>query len=216
MATNELLDDVQSAVSDFELNDAAVTRSNVDLDPTKEQSPDNEAEATIDDSDSCCDIYAVRPLHQLSTDELAHLADEIDELIEKRAYVDAVKLLCEQSGMSKRRAHGLVTALSAQPDIDLVELIARDEAPAEGPSPQLMTEITELMDAGRKLEAIAHYSERMDVGLKEAKAFIEALDDVTDFECEVAERNAMLPLIVAAGAVILVVTGAMAMMWALM
>jgi ribosomal protein L7/L12 len=135
--------------------------------------------------------------------EVSRLHDELRGLIERGEKDGAVGRLADVAGISRLRAAGLVTALTAHPDLDLPDLLNRESRPQSTPSEVLIEEITQLMDVGKKLEAIAHYSERMNVGLKEAKLFIEALDDVTDFECEVAQQVPTGPLLVAMGAAVL-------------
>lgn len=221
MAPNDLLDldSVDADDVDYNLDDSAVIPIDASADSGELTAASLPHPALVGPvigaaNDSSADFFAIRPSLALSQEDLTRLADDVDGLIESRAFVDAMDLLVTRAGVTRRRAHGLVTALAAQPDVDLLDLLAHDEAPTEGPSPRLMPEIHELMDAGRKLEAIAHYSERMDIGLKEAKAFIEALDDVTDFECEVAHRQMLTPIVAVLGLVAVVIVGGVAAMWA--
>ena len=221
MAPNDLLDldSIDADDVDYNLDDSAVIPIDAPSDSGELTSaalphPALGGPAIEPANDSSADFFAIRPSRALSQEELARLADEVDGLIESRAFVDAMDLLVARAGVTRRRAHGLVTALAAQPDVDLMDLLAHDEAPTDGPSPPLMSEIHELMDAGKKMEAITHYSERMDVSLKEAKAFIEALDDVTDFECEVAHRQMLTPIVAVLGLVVVVIVGGVAAMWA--
>jgi ribosomal protein L7/L12 len=139
----------------------------------------------------------------LTRHELVRLHAELLDLTEQDETEAAVDRLADAAGISRLRSAGLVTALRAHPDLDLPELLARETRPHATPSDVLMEEITLLMDVGKKLEAIAHYSERMNVDLKEAQTFIEALDEVTDFECEVAQQVPTGPLLVALGAGVL-------------
>ncbi len=221
MAPQNLLDreSIDVADVDYDLDDSAVipiesSDESDELTAVSLPHPALVGPAIERAEDRSSDYFAIPRSQALSPDELVELADEVDGLIVSRAFVDAMDLLVSRGGVTRRRAHGLVTALAAQPDVDLVHLLARDDAPAGGPSSQLMSEIHELMDAGKKLEAIAHYSERMDVGLKEAKAFIEALDDVTDFECELATQQSLVPVLLVLGTVVLAVVGGIAAMWA--
>ena len=99
---------------------------------------------------------------------LQKLLDDINAQIAAGRMIDAIKLYREATGA------GLAEAKEA------VELIAAGRPPRSGAAPTLATdalqEVSALVKAGRKLEAIKRYRQEAGVDLKGAKDAVDALE----------------------------------------
>ena len=99
------------------------------------------------------------------------LEQQIRSLLEKGYKIDAIKRYREQTGAGIREAKDAVEAIEQGRPFDL---------PGQ-PNQDFESELTELLQAGRKIEAIQLFRERTGVGLKQAKDTVEAIQEGRPF-----------------------------------
>lgn len=104
-----------------------------------------------------------RPLSTLPTHDQESLRHEVAELLQNQGKIDAIKRFREYTGAGLKEAKDAVEAIEQGRSFALLGKLDQG----------LESELTELLQAGRKIEAIKRFREQTGAGLKEAKDAVE-------------------------------------------
>jgi ribosomal protein L7/L12/DNA-binding beta-propeller fold protein YncE len=109
--------------------------------------------------------------------EIGPRIQEIIELVHEGEKIDAIKLFRETFGTGLKESKDAVEALERGENIDLTSFSVQSRTGAVQADPvDMAMRIRELLDAGKKIEAIKVYREAAGAGLKESKDVVEAFE----------------------------------------
>ncbi|HEX8702661.1 MAG TPA: ribosomal protein L7/L12 [Myxococcaceae bacterium] len=128
------------------------------------------------DANAYVDAFQAVELGKLSFGEAltVETACEVRELLQKGERLQAIRLLVSRTGASQPEAQRLVELLAATRDNQ--GWVARQPLP-QAITPEQLQEVRDLAAKGNKIEAIKEYRHLTGAGLKEAKDYVESLEN---------------------------------------